>query len=114
MSRSERFSIADRVALVTGASSGNGSEVAKVFAACGSHVIATGRSRTRLDALAARIGEAREPVQADVAAVEGCEGLVANVLAAHPRTDILVNGAGIARVAPPSPVRSRTGTGRWQ
>ena len=100
MSLNERFSIADKVALVTGASSGIGSEIARVFAEAGAHVIATGRSRSRLDALAARIGEGCEIVQADIATADGCEALVADVLAAHPRVDILINSAGIARVAP--------------
>lgn len=96
----DRFSIAGRVALVTGASSGIGSEIARVFAEAGAHVIATGRSRTRLDALADRIGDGCETVQADIATARGCERLVADVLASRPRIDILVNSAGIARVAP--------------
>lgn len=96
----DRFSIDDRVALVTGASSGIGSEIARVFAEAGAHVIAVGRSQKRLDKLANQIGDGCETIQADISTAQGCESLVAQVLTSHPRIDILVNSAGIALISP--------------
>jgi len=92
----DRLSIAGKVALITGASSGIGAEIARVFAEAGATVVATGRSRERLDALAANT-ECRI-VPADIATSEGCLSLVAEVLGLHPRVDILVNSAGVALV----------------
>jgi len=92
----DRLSIAGKVALITGASSGIGAEIARVFAEAGATVVATGRSRERLDALAANT-ECRI-VPADIATSEGCLSLVAEVLGLHPRVDILINSAGVALV----------------
>src|SRR2546423_6895800 len=48
-----------RVALVTGASAGLGSEYAKLFAADGHDVVMVARRRERLDAIAKELREAR-------------------------------------------------------
>ncbi|HBG98468.1 MAG: SDR family oxidoreductase [Rhodobacteraceae bacterium] len=94
----DRFSIAGRVALVTGASSGIGAEVARVFAQAGATVIATGQSAERLAALADETGCAT--LAADLATADGCNQLAAAALAGHPRIDILVNSAGVALTGP--------------
>ena len=100
MSWTERFSIVGKVAVITGASSGIGAEIANVFCDAGAKVVASGRSLQRLDALAQRIGTACETVPGDISTVEGCDRLVATVLSRHMRVDILVNCAGIAVVGP--------------
>jgi len=92
----DRFSIAGKVALITGASSGIGAEIARVFTEVGATVVATGRSRERLEALAAHTDCGIIP--ADIATAEGCRSLVAEVLGLHPRVDILINSAGVALV----------------
>jgi len=92
----DRLSIAGKVALITGASSGIGAEIARVFTEVGATVVATGRSRERLEALAAHTDCGIIP--ADIATAEGCRSLVAEVLGLHPRVDILVNSAGVALV----------------
>lgn len=99
----ERFSIAGRTALVTGASSGIGAEIARVFADAGADVIATGQNAGALDALAAEIGAAGgacSTIPADLSTTEGCEALVARALEGRDRIDILVNSAGVALVGP--------------
>ncbi len=94
----DRFSIAGKTALVTGASSGIGAEIAAVFTEAGAHVIATGQSQDRLDKVAAKTG--CDTIAADIASAEGCTALVDEALARVPRIDILVNSAGVALVGP--------------
>jgi len=94
----DRFSIAGRVALVTGASSGIGAEIARVFADAGATMIVTGRSGARLSAIAEET--AAEAIEADLSTVDGCEELAREALALHSPIDILVNSAGVALVGP--------------
>lgn len=97
MAWERRFSIAGKTALVTGASSGIGSEIARVFVDAGAQVIATGTSADRLDELADEIGCAT--IAADISTAEGCAGLIEDALGAA-QIDILVNSAGVALIAP--------------
>jgi len=94
----DRFSIAGRVALVTGASSGIGAEIARVFADAGATMIVTGRSGARLSAVAEET--AAEAIEAELYTDDGCEELARGALALHSPIDILVNSAGLALVGP--------------
>ncbi len=98
MNWQDRFSIAGKGALVTGASSGIGAEIARVFVQAGARVIATGRSSARLEVLKAETG--CETIPADLATTEGCEALVEETLARMHDIGILVNSAGVALVGP--------------
>lgn len=98
MGWTDRFSIAGKVALITGASSGIGAEIAAVFADAGATVIATGQSDDRLSALAARLG--CDALTSDLSTADGCEALAGAALKRHARIDILVNSAGVAVVGP--------------
>ncbi|MEO7786256.1 MAG: SDR family oxidoreductase [Sphingomicrobium sp.] len=81
------------IALVTGASSGLGSEFARALAARGYRLVLVARRKDRLDALAAEFGHARA-LASDLAAPGAVAALMAD-LAAHGETvSLLVNNAG--------------------
>jgi short-subunit dehydrogenase len=82
-----------RVAVVTGASSGFGVEIARRLAARGDHCILLARRADRLEALAAEIGAEAEPC--DVSDCAAVDAVAARVLERHPTIDVLVNNAGI-------------------
>jgi len=94
----DRFSIAGKTALVTGASSGIGAEITRVFSEGHAKVIATGQSVKRLNELRVKTG--CEIIPADIAHAQGCEQLVAKVLAMTSKIDIIVNSAGVALIGP--------------
>ncbi|MEO4041862.1 SDR family oxidoreductase [Hoeflea sp. CAU 1731] len=100
----ERFSLAGRTALVTGASSGIGWAIAEVFADAGADIIGHGRSTQRLDDLS-RIVEAKgrrfTAITGNLASPEETADIAARALAASgDRVDILVNSAGVAITGP--------------
>jgi NAD(P)-dependent dehydrogenase (short-subunit alcohol dehydrogenase family) len=94
------FRLDDRVAIVTGASSGLGERFARVLHAAGATVIVSARRGDRLEALAADLGDRVHPVVADVGADDDCARLVDEALSFGGRLDILVNNAGIGAPGP--------------
>lgn len=60
------FDLSGRIALITGASSGLGAHFAEVFVAAGAKVVIGARRVDRVQALAAKLGEAALPVAIDV------------------------------------------------
>jgi short-subunit dehydrogenase len=86
--------VARGVAVVTGASSGIGEATARELTARGWSCVLLARREERLRAVAASLPGA-EAVVCDVAAREEVERVAAEVLARHPRIELLVNNAGI-------------------
>lgn len=82
-----------RIAVVTGASSGFGVEIARRLAARGDLCVLIARRADRLRALAEEIGG--EPEPCDVSDRAAVEEVAARVLERHPRIHLLVNNAGI-------------------
>ena len=83
----------DRVAVVTGGSSGIGAAIARRLAGAGWHCVLVARNEERLRALAQEIGGEYEVCSvSDRAAVEAC---AARVLERHARVSLLVCSAGI-------------------
>lgn len=94
----ERFSLKDKVVLLTGAAGGIGSMFAWALAEAGAIVAAADRSIDMLapvEALMATDGLTISPYAADLADAEACEDLVARVHADHGRIDVLVNCAAL-------------------
>ena len=89
----------DKVALVTGGSTGIGRAVAAELAGRGASVIVTGRNSSTLEESAAQHTGIRAVV-ADVTRPEEISRTIEDVRAHEGRLDILVNNAGIGFVAP--------------
>lgn len=90
--------LAGKVALVTGASSGIGESVAVALAEAGAAVAVAARRVERLDALVARIeatGVKALALPGDVVDEHVAKGMVAQTVQHFGRLDILVNSAGI-------------------
>ncbi len=96
--------IKGRIAIVTGASSGIGREIAKTLAAEGAQVIATARREALLESLRQEIvndgGKAPVTVSADLYDRAVPQRIATQVLAQFGRVDILVNCAGGSRPLP--------------
>jgi short-subunit dehydrogenase len=87
-----------RTALITGASSGIGAELARVFASHGFDVVLTARRADRLRALAEELvathGIEARAMPADLASAESCAELVGALESEGVGIDALVNNAG--------------------
>ena len=86
------FDLHDRVAIVTGASSGLGEHVARVLAGAGARVAVVARRHDRLVGLAEEIDGL--PVGCDLLRPEDIAGLVPEVVEGLGPPEILVNAAG--------------------
>jgi hypothetical protein len=83
----------ERIAVVTGASSGIGEATARLLAERGWRCVLVARREDRLRALAEEIGG--EVELCDVADREAVDALAARVLERHPRVHLLLNNAGM-------------------
>lgn len=91
------FDLTGRKALVTGASGGIGSAIAKALHAQGAHVALHGTRAEKLQALAADLGERCAVTPADLSDPEAVTALPGQAIEALGGLDILVNNAGITR-----------------
>jgi len=91
-------SLAGKVALVTGASSGIGEATARLFAERGATVVLAARREEAMAALAediANAGGSTSYIRTDVSDAGEVEAMVAHAIETHGRLDIAVNNAGI-------------------
>lgn len=83
--------LAGKVAVITGASSGVGEAAARAFARAGAKVVLAARSRDKIASLAQALGGLAVPT--DVSRLADLQALVDQALAAYGRIDVLVNNA---------------------
>jgi 3-oxoacyl-[acyl-carrier protein] reductase len=96
--------LSGRVALVTGASAGIGTGIAKILAAEGAQTVLVARRQNLLDGIAREIettgGKRPIVVTADLQDRASAASIAKNVLASCRRVDIVVNNAGASRPLP--------------
>ncbi|WP_145750937.1 SDR family NAD(P)-dependent oxidoreductase [Nitrospirillum amazonense] len=85
----------DKVAVITGGSTGIGFETARLFASEGAHVYITGRRADELERAAAEIGPGVTAVQGDVAMAVDLDRLFDLVRSNHGKLDIVFANAGV-------------------
>jgi gluconate 5-dehydrogenase len=98
------FDLTGRVAVVTGASTGLGLQMAKAFASQGANLVLLARRQNLLDenakAITKEFGVKVLPYACDITNADAVKGAVAETMKTFGRVDILVNNAGTGAVAP--------------
>jgi len=100
--------VSDRVALVTGSTSGIGAAIARRLAHDGYTVALHSRSSAEVGRAMAKELRKASYHQADLGDETATRGLVASVLEAHGRVDVLVNNAGLSIRIPHTDLKAAT------
>ncbi|RXD05655.1 3-oxoacyl-[acyl-carrier-protein] reductase [Sphingomonas sp. UV9] len=91
------FDLTGMTALVTGASGGIGSEIAKALAAQGARLAVSGSNADKLDAFRASLGGDHVALPCNLSDGAAVDALVPQAVEALGKIDILVNNAGVTR-----------------
>ncbi|HTK57359.1 MAG TPA: 3-oxoacyl-[acyl-carrier-protein] reductase [Sphingomicrobium sp.] len=91
------FNLTGMTALVTGASGGLGSAIAKSLAAQGARLALSGSNQAKLEAFAKELGGDHVTLVCDLSNAEQVDQLVPRAVDALGQLDILVNNAGVTR-----------------
>ncbi len=94
------MNVRNRVAIVTGASSGIGFAFAQRLAGKGAQVYGFARGLESLEDAGRKIGDAFHPIQCDVRSQESVHTAVQEVLVDAGRIDVLINNAGLGIFGP--------------
>lgn len=92
--------LAEKVAVITGGSTGIGLAIAKRFASEGAHVYITGRRQAELDAAVQAIGGTAESARVDSTDLAQLQALFDRVKEKHGKLDVLVANAGGGSLLP--------------
>lgn len=90
----------NKVAVITGGTTGIGLAAARLFASEGAKVIVTGSNPKTLDVARAELAGVAEVVASDAGSAKDIAALVAHVTDKHGGVDVLFLNAGIAKFAP--------------
>jgi short-subunit dehydrogenase len=95
------YRFAGRTAVVTGAGSGIGEQLARALGERGSHLVLLERDPDRLDRVAGEIRAAHPGITVDEIIVDLADRTATTdaaqrIVRDHPRTDLLINNAGVA------------------
>jgi uncharacterized protein len=90
----------DRAAVVTGASSGIGAEIARELSRRGHQVVLVARSADRLAALADELGTGAHVLAADLADRDARAALAGRIGELGLELDVLINNAGLSTLGP--------------
>jgi NAD(P)-dependent dehydrogenase (short-subunit alcohol dehydrogenase family) len=99
----DRFRLEDRVAIVTGASSGLGVAFARALAEAGADLVLAARRAERLEqtrALVEELGRRARVVTADVSRPEDAQAVVDAAIDEFGQLDVLINNAGKGTAVP--------------
>ena len=92
--------LSEKIALITGGSSGIGLETAKLFAKEGAFVFITGRRQAELEKAVAAIGSNAKGIRGDIANLGDLDRLFEEIKEDKGRLDILFANAGLGEFAP--------------
>ncbi len=92
--------VTDRVAVVTGASSGIGKQFSADLIDRGATVFGLARSLDKMEAIRDELGDAFHPVTCDVRDEDAVTSAFETVVDAAGRIDILINNAGLGKFGP--------------
>jgi NAD(P)-dependent dehydrogenase (short-subunit alcohol dehydrogenase family) len=81
--------------VITGAGDGLGRALARRFAADGETVVLLGRTLSKVEAVAAELGDGHIALECDVGNPESVRAAFAVIAARHPKIDVLINNAAI-------------------
>ena len=91
------FDLSGMTALITGASGGLGSSIAKSLAGQGARLALSGSNAAKLEAFAKELGGGHVTLVCDLSNTEQVDQLVPRAVEALGKLDVLVNNAGITR-----------------
>ena len=91
------FDLTGKKALVTGATGGLGSEIARALHAAGAHVALSGTRVEKLEGLASELGERTAITPANLSDADGVDALPKQASEALGGLDILISNAGVTR-----------------
>lgn len=81
--------------VITGAGDGLGRALARRFAADGETVVLLGRTLSKVEVVAAELGDAHLALQCDVGNPDSVRTAFAAIAARHPKIDVLINNAAV-------------------
>jgi NAD(P)-dependent dehydrogenase (short-subunit alcohol dehydrogenase family) len=90
----------NKVAVITGGTTGIGFAAARKFVAEGANVVITGVNRDRIQDAVSQLGSSAAGYEADVSNLGELDRLFDRIRSTHGRIDVLFGNAGIAKLSP--------------